>query len=174
MSTSFNDEQELTRQERFIRRLAAAHHSRSIGPVMYWHPGQINVRVFGLIEGASDSEVIPWALTAKAFALLHSGRRDVRYGEQGTGVGGWVRRLDTGPENAERLITALTRAQDPRDLDRTLCAVAKAPTRHPRFSPHWGTVLEELSTWADPARRNDIQFRWARDFHTFTPATIKS
>lgn len=172
MSDIVTGEQELTRQERFIRRLAAAHHSRNLGALFQWHPGQIDVRVFGFIEGATDPEVIPWALTAKAFALAHSGRRDVRYGDTGTGIGTWVRRLDSGPENAERLVTALTRAQDPRDLDRILSAIAKTPARSPRFSPHWGTVLQELTDWSDPTRRPDIAFRWARDFHTFTPAPV--
>lgn len=162
-------ERELTREDRFIGRLAAAHYSRTIGSLMHWHPGQIDTRVIAITQDASEEEYTPWALAAKAFALFHAGRRDARYGHAGTGIGGWARRVDADPVAVERLITALTRAQAPLDLDRALTVLARMSPRSPRFCPHWQTVLAELTGWADPTRRDHVRFTWARDYYTYTP-----
>lgn len=167
--TRTDAEPELSREDRFIRRLAAAHSSRTIGALMNWHPGIIDPGVIALTQDADEIEYIPWALTGKAFARFHSGRRDVRYGYPGTGIGGWARRIDADPVAVERLITGLARAQAPLDLDRGLTALARMNPRGQRFSPHWPTVLNELTTWADPTRREQVRFTWARDYYTYTP-----
>jgi len=159
-----------TREQRFIRRLAAGHHAGELGPLHYWHPGQIATRVIAFTRDADRDEFIPWALTAKAFALFHAGRRDVRYGYEGNGIGGWARRVGGGTATIDRLVTALTRAQQPLDIDRQLTALARMNAGSARFSPHWQTVLDELVTWSDPARRDDVRFTWARDYNTFTPS----
>lgn len=164
---------DLTREQRFIRRLATGHRAGGLGALHCWHPGHIDTRVVAVTQDASRDEYIPWALTAKAFALFHSGRREVRYGFDGTGIGRWARRADTSPQTAERLISALTRAQHPLEVDRQVSALARMNAGGARFSPHWETVLAELVAWSDPTRRDDARFAWARDFHTFTapPAT---
>lgn len=172
--TTTDTERELTREDRFIRRLAAAHSSRDIGPLMRWHPGQIDPRVIALTQDADHTEYTPWALTGKAFALFHSGLRDVRYGYTGTGIGGWARRVDADPVAVERLITTLARAQSPLDLDRALTALARLNVRSPRFSPHWQTVLDQLTGWTDAARRDHIRFTWVRDYYTYTPLAKQS
>lgn len=161
---------DLTREQRFIRRLAAAHHSGTLGALRQWHPGQIDTRVIALTQDASRGEYDPWALTAKAFTLFHSGRLNVLYGYEGNGIGGWARRVGGGTPTIDRLVTALNRAQNPLDLDRQLTALARMNAGSARFSPHWQTVLSELVTWSDPARRDDVRFTWARDYNTFTPS----
>lgn len=161
----------LTREQRFIRRLAAGHSSGKLGPLFSWHPGQIDTRVIAFTSDADRDEYIPWALTAKAFALFHSGRRDLRYGYAGTGIGRWARRADSSPQAVDRLVTAFTRAQHPLDIDRQLTALARMNTTGARFSPHWETVLDELVSWNNPALRDNVRFTWARDYNTYTPAT---
>jgi len=159
-----------TREQRFIQRLAAGHRSGALGPLHQWHPGQIDTRVFAFTQDASREEFVPWALAGKAFALFHAGRRDVRYGFSGTGIGGWARRADASPQARERLVSALTRAQAPIEVDRQLTALARMNAGGSRFSPHWETVLGELGGWTDPAGRDDVRFTWARDFNTYTSA----
>lgn len=158
-----------TREQRFIRRLAAGHAAGTLGPLHRWHPGQIDPQVIAFTQDATRIEYIPWALTAKAFALFHSTRREVRYGYPGDGIGRWARRANTNPQTIERLLTALARAQDPLNLDRQLTALARMNIASARFAPHWETVQTELVRWADPTTRNDIRFTWSRDFHTYTP-----
>lgn len=162
---------DLTREQRFIRRLAAGHAAATLGPLRYWHPGQIDPEVIAFTQDATRAEYVPWALTAKAFALFHSARRDVRYGYAGDGIGRWARRADISPQTIERLLTALTRAQEPLDVDRQLSALARMNTLGARFGPHWETVQAELVAWADPVTRDDIRFAWARDFYSYTPRT---
>lgn len=165
---------DLTREQRFIRRLAAGHNGGGLPALHRWHPGQIDPQVIAFTQDADHDEYIAWALTGKAFALFHSGRRDVRYGFDGTGIGRWARRADTSPQTTERIVSALTRAQNPLDVDRQLTALARMNTGGARFSPHWETVLAELVAWGDPARRDDVRFTWARDFNTFTPSSASS
>lgn len=168
-TTTADAQRELTREQRFIRRLAAAHASRTIGALMNWHPGVIDPRVIALTQDADETEYTSWGLTGKAFAVFHAGLRDVRYGYAGTGIGSWARRVDADSVAVERLIATLARTQAPLDLDRALTALARMNPRSPRFSPHWHTVLDELTQWADPARRDQVRFAWARDFYTYTP-----
>ncbi len=162
---------DLTREQRFIGRLAGGHRSGALGPLHQWHPGQIDERVIALTQDADRDEYIPWALTGKAFALFHAGRRDVRYGFAGAGIGGWARRADASAQTLQRLVGALTRAQNPLEVDRQLTALARMNAGGARFSPHWETVLAELVAWSDPVRRDDVRFAWARDFNTYVPST---
>jgi CRISPR type I-E-associated protein CasB/Cse2 len=155
-----------TREHLFIRWLAAGHAAGKLGALHQWRPGVIDPAVIALTQDADRAEYVPWGLTAKAFALFHSGRRDVLYGFTGTGIGRWARRCGADSVATERMITALARAQDPLAIDRQLTALARMNTPG-RFSPHWETVLAELVCWADPTRGDDARFAWSRDYYTF-------
>lgn len=158
------------REDRFVRRLAHAHRSRSAGlaAARRWRPGVVDHRIAGLVcldtEPATADEYPWWAQTAKLFGLWHSGRSEVAYGYRGNGIGRWAHQLGVGDPGAERLIARLTAAATPAGLDAALTALAGRRTPRP---PHWATVLGELTAWADPSRRDSIRFVWARDFYSF-------
>lgn len=170
-TTAGRETEQQTREGRFLRRLAAGHHAGTLGALRRWHPGDIDPAVIALTQDAESAEYVAWGLTGKAFAVFHSSLRDVRYGFTGTGIGSWARRVDADPVAAERLIATMARAQSPLDVDRQLTALACMNTRQARFSPHWETVLTELTAWANPATRDTIRFTWARDYYTYTQPT---
>lgn len=161
------------RDERYVRRLAHAHKSRSAGlaAARRWRPGVIDHRIAELTcldtEPASAAEYPSWAQTAKLFALWHGGRSQVGYGYAGDGIGRWAHQLGVGDLSAERLIARITAATTPAALDTALSALAARRTPRP---PHWQTVLAELTGWADPTKRDAIRFSWSRDFYSFPAA----
>ncbi|KAA1248579.1 hypothetical protein F0Q45_19835 [Mycobacterium simiae] len=159
-----------SRSERFVRRLAHAHKSRSAGlaAARRWRPGVVDHRIAALVcldsEPASATEYPWWAQTAKLFAIWHGGRADTSYGYPGNGIGKWAHQLGVGDLTAERLIARIAHADTPVTLDTALSALARQRTPRP---PHWATVLAELTAWDDPAQRDTIRYKWARDFYSF-------
>jgi len=155
----------------FVRRLAAAHHSRKLSPLRRWQYPAVDLGVVALTEGSSRDDYLVYALTGKAFTLWHSGRSDPRYGREGTGLGKAMRQIGSagayGPRDpgAVRALDGLVRAESPAQLAAALDKVSAllSGTDHP---PHWSTLAEDVRQWHDRSTRDAVRLRWAQQFHT--------
>ncbi len=161
---------EPSREVAFIRRLIAAHHSGGSAQLRRWQPGTVDVAMIALTQDATVQEYPAWALTAKLFVTLNTKDPTKElFGYGGTGIGKWAffskPRLDSGAPNpqAERILNALIRAQTFEALDQAMTALARMTTD---TLPGWFRVLDELTQWCDPQRRDAVRYRWAQDFHT--------
>ena len=161
-----------TRAQRFVRRLAAAHKSRSpqLSAARRWTPGRVDPHIAALTftdtDPATDEEYPVWAQTAKLYTVWHSGRLDHANGYPGAGIGRWAHQLGVGDPAAQRCITRICTATNAAQLDTALAALASARTARP---PHWPTVIDELSAWNTPDTRDATRLTWARDFYRFPP-----
>lgn len=158
-----------TREAELMRRVYRAHKKGDTTHLRRWRPGVVDVNVIALTQDASPREYPVWALTAKLFVLVGRGLEEtwVNRKGRGTGIGRWAyfakpRNNGKADPQCERLLVSLTRAETLDEVHDALVALASVSTQ----APDWFQVLNELTEWTYPHRREQVRYRWAQQFHT--------
>lgn len=153
------------------RHLAHLHYSRSsdLSHIRRWTFGTVTGPIARVAAADTHTNFLASALTAQAFTLWHSGKKEVHYGKTGTNLGRAMRQLGTpdgfGYKNptVAHLFDLLLAASTGAELQRHLTTIMKR-LRHNDHPPHWETLAEDLARWLDPQTRNQVRIDWATSF----------